>query len=268
MNENQRKECLSEIKSRQSAIAMTGLPLRFQGKNLTENAYRIPLDYLIYNKYNGRIGAAVKSYETQNCELNPENEKDFKIIEEFLFQSKIDRNKKTMDSLKREGQLRYGIVTASGVIIDGNRRAMALNRLYRQRDEHRLTPQEAESCRYFLAIILPVDATPRDIQMLETTYQMGEDDKLDYNPIEKYLKCKELKHWFKEKEIAQFMGEREATIKEWLSILTLMEEYLDSYGYSGIYTRLEKTEGQFVDLQKYLESYKARGANTIAIFPI
>lgn len=70
---------------------------------------------------------------------------------------------------------------------------------------------------------------------------MGEDDKLDYNPIEKYLKCKELKHLgFTEKQIAEFMSEKESQIKQWLEILTLMEEYLQEYDYDGIYTRLEK----------------------------
>ena len=91
---------------------------------------------------------------------------------------------------------------------------------------------------------------------------MGEDDKLDYNPIEKYLKCKELKKCgFTEKDIADFMSEKQSQIEQWLRILSLMEEYLQEYGYDGIYTRLDKTEGPFVDLASWLESYKKRGAN-------
>mgnify|MGYP006928996285 CR=1 FL=1 len=91
---------------------------------------------------------------------------------------------------------------------------------------------------------------------------MGEDDKLDYNPIEKYLKCKELKRLgFSDEDIAGFMSEKPGQIKEWLRVLALMEEYLQEYDYDGIYTRLEKTEGPFVDLAKYLDSYAKRGAN-------
>ena len=119
-----------------------------------------------------------------------------------------------------------------------------------------------EHCKYFLAIILPDDAEEKDIQQLETIYQMGEDDKLDYNPIEKYLKCKELKRLgFSDENIAEFMSEKPSQIKKWLSILQLMEEYLMEYDYDGIYTRLEKTEGPFVDLDGYIESYQKRGAN-------
>lgn len=89
-----------------------------------------------------------------------------------------------------------------------------------------------------------------------------EDDKLDYNPIEKYLKCKELKRLgFSEEDIAGFMSEKPSQIKEWINVLDLMEDYLKEYDYEGIYTRLEKTEGPFVDLENYLDSYKKKKSN-------
>lgn len=257
-----RKEKLTELMSKESNIAMTGIPLQYHGETVVKNVYKIPLDYLIYNKYNGRIGTEVLSFEKQNGELNAENDKDKAIIESFLYESKKDRNDTTMASLQKNQQQRYGIVTSDGTIIDGNRRAMLLNKLYHQRESLNFSLMEVEHCKYFLAIVLPDEASERDIQQLETIYQMGEDDKLDYNPIEKYLKCKELRRLkFSEKDIADFMGESPKKIKDWLSILKLMEEYLDEYDYSGIYTRLEKTEGPFVDLDKYLESYDKRGAN-------
>ena len=262
MDSATRKAKLEELKTNQNNVAMTGIPLRYKGSTRTEIVWRIPLDYLIYNKYNGRIGSDVLSYETQNGELNAEVDSDRQLIEMFLYDSKKDRNKNTMDSLLKIGQQRYGIVTSDGIIVDGNRRAMLLNKLYHEYQSLGYSYSQVEKCKYFLAIILPDDAEERDIQQLETIYQMGEDDKLDYNPIEKYLKCKELKRLgFKEREIAEFMSEKESQIKEWLDILALMEEYLQEYGYDGIYTRLEKTEGPFVDLKNYLDSYSKRGAN-------
>jgi len=257
-----RKAKLIELRSNNNNVSMTGIPLRYKGETRTEIVYRIPLDYLIYNKYNGRIGSDVLSYEKQNGELNAEKPEDRAIIEDFLYRSKEDRNKTTMTSLYQNGQQRYGIVTSDGTIVDGNRRAMLLNRLFHRREEFGYSYEQVEKCRYFLAIILPDDAEERDIQQLETIYQMGEDDKLDYNPIEKYLKCKELKRLgFSEEDIASFMSEKPSQIKEWLRILALMEEYLQEYDYDGIYTRLEKTEGPFVDLAGYLDSYQKRGAN-------
>lgn len=257
-----RKAKLEELQTNQQNQKMTGIPLRYKGATREEIVWRIPLDYLVYNKYNGRIGSEVLSYEKQNGELNAELDSDREIIEKFLYESKVDRNKKTMESLCEIGQQRYGIVTSDGIIVDGNRRAMLLNRLFHKREEYGYTYAQVENCQYFLAIILPDDAEEKDIQQLETIYQMGEDDKLDYNPIEKYLKCKELKRLgFEEKDIADFMSESPGKIKEWLEILKLMEEYLQEYEYDGIYTRLEKTEGPFVDLRNYLEAYTKKGAN-------
>ena len=262
MDATTRKAKLKELRENQLNQKMTGIPLRYKGTTREEIVWRIPLDFLIYNKYNGRIGSEVLSYEKQNGELNAEIDSDCELIEKFLYDSKVDRNKATMDSLLKTGQQRYGIVTSDGIIVDGNRRAMLLNRLFHKREELGYTYQQVEHCQYFLAIILPDDAEEKDIQQLETIYQMGEDDKLDYNPIEKYLKCKELKRLgFSEEDIAGFMSEKPSQIKEWLNILKLMEEYLREYGYDGIYTRLEKTEGQFVDLEGYLDSYIKRGAN-------
>lgn len=262
MDSATRKVKLEELKTNNQNQAMTGIPLRYKGSVRKEIVWRIPLDYLVYNKYNGRIGSDVLSYEKQNGELNAEEESDRQLIEKFLFESKRDRNKTTMESLLKIGQQRYGIVTSDGIIVDGNRRAMLLNKLYHEHESLGYSYSEVEKCKYFLAIILPDDAEEKDIQQLETIYQMGEDDKLDYNPIEKYLKCKELKRLgFTERQIAEFMSEKESQIKEWLDILALMEEYLQEYGYDGIYTRLEKTEGPFVDLENYLDSYAKRGAN-------
>lgn len=266
MDTETRKRELEKIKSDDTNVQMTGIPLRYKGETRQVNVYKIPLEYLIYNKYNGRIGTEVQSYERQNGPLNPEIEEDRKIIEKYLYDSKPDRNKKTMDSLLTNGQQRYGIVTADGKIVDGNRRACLLNRIFNERKSKNRTFSQVEHCQYFYAVILPDDATEKDMQQLETIYQMGEDDKLDYDAIQKYLKCKELKKYFTTKDIADFMNqESEKKIEEWLNILGLMEEYLETYGYDGIYTRLEKTEGPFVDLQGYLESYKKRGANTSSV---
>ena len=75
-----RKAKLDELKCNQLNQAMTGIPLRYKGTTRTEIVWRIPLDFLIYNKYNGRIGSDVLSYEKQNGELNAEKDDDRKII--------------------------------------------------------------------------------------------------------------------------------------------------------------------------------------------
>lgn len=81
MDSATRKAKLEELKANQFNQAMTGIPLRYKGSTRTEIVWRIPLDYLIYNKYNGRIGSDVLSYERQNGDLNAELDTDRAIIE-------------------------------------------------------------------------------------------------------------------------------------------------------------------------------------------
>jgi len=224
----------------------------YKGSKKKLEVYQIDLDYLVYNQYNGRIASLVKShYKETGFEIDANDPKGIELIEKFLTQSNEIANEITEKSIFAQGQNEYGIVTRDGVVIDGNRRSMILRRVAKKKKE---TPV------YFLGVVLDdsLDDDPKEIMRLETTYQMGEDAKVDYNAIEKYLKCKDLiGYGFNEKEIGKMMGESsEAPIKEYLSIMDLMDDYLNKLGYSGIYTRLDKTEGAFVDLNNYLNRYK------------
>lgn len=261
MNAQERRDALEQLVG-STEPNMTGIPLLYHGERKTFNAYAIPLDFLVYNQYNGRIGSVVKSFERQSHAIDIENPDDVKLIEKFLWESKESANKKTRKSLLEDHQQRYGIVTSDGIIIDGNRRACLLNSI--RRDEE-IPANLKQHCEYFIAIILPGDADKKEILRLETTYQMGEDAKVDYNPIEKYLKCQDLKDaGFTEGEIANFMGDTPANVNMYLSVLKLMNEYLDYYEYSGIFTMLaeDKREDSFQKLNSALKGYKA-GASSM-----
>lgn len=217
----------------------------------TEKVFNIPLSYLIYNKYNGRILSRTKSLEKQNQAINVETEEGRDLIEKLLWESKIDRNKKTELSIREFGQQKVGIITKDGVIIDGNRRAMLLNKVDRT--------------GYFKAIVLPVtlEENPIEIERLETTYQMGEDEKLGYNPIEKYLKAKQIFDKLTPKiseteaikSISDWMGESEGEIRKYLDTMAVMDEYLEYLEYDGIYTQLDSREDQFLSLTKWLNTF-------------
>lgn len=223
--------------------------ISYKGKTEVLPVFEIPLKTLIYNPYNGRIKAIVKSWETRNDQLNPEIPRDARIIEQFLWDSAENRNKETKASIKKYGQFEIGIVTSDGVIIDGNRRASILNILNREDDGN----------RKFKAIILEDDLldNEKEIIELETIYQMGVDSKVDYNPIEKYLRCDELRALgFTDAEIADMLSTNVNEIIKWFDIFSLMQEYLERYGYQNLYVGLEKREGHFVDLRQYLRSYR------------
>lgn len=238
----------------------TGIKITFDGTVKEYKTYRIPLEYLIYNKSNGRIGTLVRSYEKQFKVLNPENTADIKVIEKFLLESKKEKNEYTEKDIVKNSQREHGIVTKDGIIIDGNRRAMLLNKIYANADywksEMKASTVIVDGCKYFEAVILPVEGITKEVIKLETTYQMGQDEKLDYNPIEKYLKCKELRDYdYSVDTIAEMMATKPEQIQTWLDTMELMESYLSHFGYDGIYTRLETREDLFLNLQEALEKY-------------
>jgi hypothetical protein len=244
MNQQTRIEKISEIVERDKLNPHGKQDIPWQDDLESMNVYLIPLNLLIYNKYNGRILSRTKSHEKQGHEINVETDDGKKLVEDFLLKSNEARNKLTQESLTNGGQQRAGIITKDGIIIDGNRRAMLLRR--------------SGKYDYFKAVVLPVtlEENPLEIEKLETSFQMGEDEKLGYNATEKYLKAKFLKNRSVDsKKIASWMGELPAKVDEYLKIMEVMDDYLDYLDVDGIYTQLDKREGQFVDLSNQLSSF-------------
>ncbi|MED4292250.1 hypothetical protein [Priestia megaterium] len=260
LSEDLRIKKLNAIKTNDSPI-MTGVKLFYKGQERKFDVYQIPLESLVYNPYNGRIGTKVKTFEVTSHKLNPEDEEDISIIEQFLWDSSSERNKKTLKSLVKIGQQEYGIVTKNGYIIDGNRRASLLNKINNNKGDYK--NYDVRHCKYFNAIILDDNVGQKEILQLETMYQMGREEKLDYNATEKYLKCQQLKEvGYSLDDIADMMGESNSkNIQKYLDILNLMDQYLDYYGYNNMYAMLDKREGQFVDLNNYEKAYRNRSGN-------
>lgn len=251
MNQQERIDKLSEIIEKQEPY--TYRKIWYKDEPHKMDVYEVPLDYLAYNPYNGRIMSIVQTFEKQFRKLDTNNDEDRLLIERFIWDSAPDYNKQTVESLKKYGQNEIGIVTKDGIIIDGNRRACLLNYLNKQDGEN----------RKFLTVILEdsLEGNKEEINSLETIYQIGVDDKVDYNPIEKYLKSRELLKFFAVPKIAEMMSVEDKVIETYLGTLELMDKYLAKYDYEGIYTRLNKREGHFVDLFTYLKSYRKNGKN-------
>jgi hypothetical protein len=243
------------LKIKQDPSNETGEVRLINYKNETKHypVYWIPLEFLVYNVVNGRIRSRTKSYQERFGELDPSDEDDCIIIEQFLFDSAKGRNEKTLESIEEIGQQESGIITEDGVVVDGNRRSMLV----------RMINRKNKSNIKFKAVILgdKLQDNDKEIIKLETSYQMGVDSKVDYNPIEKYIRCKELNTHYNIQEISSIMAEDERTINTWLERLDLMDNYLAYTGTPNVYTKLDKKEGHFVDLVQYLRNYSGGNSN-------
>lgn len=224
----------------------------WHGKLTPMDVYEIPLECLIYNKYNGRILSRTKSLDKQGRSINPETVEGKKTIENLLWNSKKAKNEITKKDIYEKGQLKVGIITRDGIVIDGNRRLMLLNKI-------------KPKYTHFNAIILPVslEDDPIEVEKLETTYQMGEDEKQGYNPIEKYLKAKQIYKKLTEqfshdesiKQIAEWMGEEKAAIEDWLCVVKIIDEYLEYLKYDGIYAMADTPNDGKEDLFLYIKKW-------------
>jgi len=244
MNKETRIKKISEIIERDKSNPYGKQDIPWEDVLKPMDVYKIPLDYLIYNKYNGRILSRTKSLESQGQRIDAETEVGKELVEKLLMESNPSRNKQTLDSITKLGQEKVGIITKDGIIIDGNRRAMLLRR--------------SGKFDYFKTVVLDVtlEENPTEIEKLETIYQMGEDEKLGYNAIEKYLKAKGLRQRsIAVDKIADWMGETKGTIEEYLAVMKTMDDYLDYLRYNGVYTQLDGREDLFIYLTKWTNNF-------------
>lgn len=149
--------------------------------NNNYTVYAIPLKYLYYNDQNGRINTMYKKYNSIHGLLNPQvgNSSYNNIFEKFICDSNLQAMKDTKQSIDEKSQQEPGVVLPDGRVIDGNRRFTALRMIERERN----IPQ------YFNAVILPLDAKlkadEKIIKELELDLQLGREERISYDPIDR-----------------------------------------------------------------------------------
>jgi len=151
--------------------------------------YRIPLQYLSYNPYNTRFLAQAKTLERRfGCKLSDENPAHLKEIEKFIWNEKKVQNESTINSLIKYGQLHPGVVTSDGIILAGNRRFRLLNEISRNPDKYENSKISLAGLDFFEAVILDKEQLgEKEIIDYESFYQFEVEDKVEYNPIQKYI---------------------------------------------------------------------------------
>jgi hypothetical protein len=231
-------------------------------KNVKLDLYRIPVKYLIFNRYNGRINIEMASDEVETPEVKGVYDEALETkICKYLWESKISDNKITLKSLEQKGQQVAGIITEDGVIVDGNRRAM-------------LIIKHAKMDTYLTAVLPDVysEDSSKKIRKLETTIQMDQDKITDFNPLNKYLTVTNLKdedgHEFNEIEKMWGNEIKKGEPEKWYNTFKIMKDYLEYLGSEGIYTLLKisdsnasKEEG-FLQTQLMLKQMEKGKLNT------
>lgn len=164
------REKIKKIISEQTPIK-TGqtLPIR---SGTTFNVYLIPIEYLAPNVLNDRITWKIREWEAENGrKLSPNNQEDVEYVYDLIEKESPKDNDNTMKDLADKGQQVDGIITKEGIIIDGNRRATLLRKLFRGAASK--YNKNLEDFRFFKAIVLSEDIDDKEIMALETRIQIG-----------------------------------------------------------------------------------------------
>ena len=230
--------------------------LSIQGETRTFKVYRIPIDNLLYNKKNGRIATYVSQFIDEGKEFpEKDNNKFNNIIEEYIQKSNPEALKNTKANIKIMSQTEPAVVTAEGVILDGNRRFTALRQLSRE--------GSGAEFNFLEAVILENNAyTEKDIKRLELNIQHAIESKVDYNPIDRLVDI--YRDLIKEGgmfTIEEYATDTQMSIKkvnEEISLAKLMLEYLEFIGQSKKFyiAREQKIDGPIREIYKIINSKK------------
>jgi hypothetical protein len=240
-----------EAKERIKEIIASGTPIKTGLKipiryNKSFNSYSLPIDILVPNVKNDRIASQVREYESINhLKLSHDNEEHVNYVFELLENEKKSENEATLKDLADKGQMVDAIITKDGVVIDGNRRFTLLRKLFH--GEAAKFKQPVERFRFINAIILEEDIQDNEILALETQIQIGENRKVDYNPINIYIKVDNLlKAGYNESMIASYMNVEISEVKDKIAIFRVMNDYLNFINKVDHYTLLDGLEDQFI----------------------
>ncbi|MCR5195948.1 MAG: hypothetical protein K6D38_06485 [Pseudobutyrivibrio sp.] len=200
--------------------------LTVDGVTDTYPVYRVRLNNLYYNDQNDRIATWISQYKAEHGDnsLNRDNIEHYNdVIQSFIVKSNEDKIKLTQENIRLLGQQKYGVVLTDGRIIDGNRRYTCLRNL----------AKEQESFNYFETVILDRDfeSNAKQIKMLELQIQIGSEERVDYDPIDRlvgvYRDVEENKLLTVE-EYAKSTNQKVSIVKKELEIAQLIVEFLDS----------------------------------------
>jgi len=221
--------------------------IRWRGENLHLPVIRVDASFLRYRLESGRTRREQKAYLEANPQLprnlfdDPESEVAQNAQGAILLKMVNDGGLRS--DLLREGQRQPAIITYDGYVLNGNRRLAAL----RKEDE-----------QWVDCVVLPKDATRKDLYELELDLQMARETKAEYHWVNELLHIRYGVEELKEKTsvVAQKMRKDENDIKTKLRMLMLVDLYLDWLNKSQQYHLVKGEEQAFTELEKYTKKIK------------
>ena len=155
--------------------------LTIGGKTKAYPVYRVHLDLLFYNDQNDRITTWIEEYQIEHGAASidmTDREAYNDLIEKFIVSSNPEKIEQTKNNIMLVDQREAGITLQDGRIVDGNRRFTCLRQLHKE---------NPNKFAFFETVILTenIQSDAKNIKMLELMVQHGEEQRVDYDPIDR-----------------------------------------------------------------------------------
>jgi hypothetical protein len=138
----------------------------------------IELDAIVLNPRSHRIQAQLESHPSKDIvDADPWSDAAQEIIAQVLRDIPGTNFNDLVTNLDAEGQQQPGVITATGLLVNANRRAVAMREL---------------SVTHIRVAVLPADATSQEIDSLELNLQMQQDFREPYTFTNRLLFVDEL----------------------------------------------------------------------------
>lgn len=231
----------------------------FRNRKMELPLIQVPIELPVYRMENFRtftdqrdyIAAEGKGadYFAKGQESEEVQQAQHQLLYRLSLKGKADSVVPVSDVLESEGQRQPLLITADGVVVNGNRRLAALRELYAQGSKF-------SHFSHIDVLVLPPDATIEEIVDVEANLQAVPETKLDYDWIgEAQLISRLVSLGRSHKQVADQLRRKEKDIKYAIQTLAEADLYLkEAPGTSGSYSEIrEDAEQLFGDLPKLLE---------------
>lgn len=220
---------------------------------------RVAAELLVYRVDNGRLVAELTEHlrkerrDWQTLRSEAATAEVQMMLHALLMAAAADPRGPILQELERQGQQTEPLlVTAEGVVVNGNRRLAAMREL-----RARAPGRYADFAQVAVAV-LPDDIAPADLDFVEAALQMAPETKLGYGWINRRIKLRRQRDELGLPEdwiLEAYQLEDATQLAREIAELSLAEAYLAEWcGTPGRYGTVAKDEPLFAGLNAQLEA--------------
>jgi hypothetical protein len=229
----------------------------WRGRYVKAPVVTVGSDVLVYRAENGRLITQLQEHARSTGQAladvfaKQDTAEVQRLLHGFLVAEASDPRGPIFAELERQQQQTEPLlITAEGVVVNGNRRLAAMRELLH------CNPARYAGFADVTVAMLPAEAAPADLEFVEAALQMAPETKLAYGWIGRRLKMRRQRDELKlplEMMCESYRLDDAAEIDRELQELALAEDYLENFrGEPEHYSLIDDAETLFVSLRERL----------------